>query len=129
MAQPELVVPSPSNIPLQRFSTTTCLLRQEAGRWRMERRPLQVEGYREQLGEGVALTMVKIPAGRFVMVSPGSEPERSDDEVPQHEVTLGSFFMAQTPITQAQWLAVGRWQKLERDLKPDPSNFKGANPG
>jgi formylglycine-generating enzyme required for sulfatase activity len=61
------------------------------------------------------------------MGSPEDEPERSDDEGPQHEVTLGSFFMAQTPITQAQWRAVAGWQKLERDLDPDPSNFKGAN--
>jgi formylglycine-generating enzyme required for sulfatase activity len=93
----------------------------------MERRPLQVEGYREELGEGVALTMVKIPAGSFLMGSPGNEPERSEDEGPQHEVTLGAFWMAQTPITQAQWRAVAGWQKVERDLTPDPSNFKGAN--
>jgi len=42
-------------------------------------------------------------------------------------VTLGSFFMAQTPITQAQWRAVAGWQKVGRDLKPDPAKFKGAN--
>jgi formylglycine-generating enzyme required for sulfatase activity len=117
---------------LQRFPTSTCLLRQEGGRWRggrwiMERRPLQVEGYREDLGGGVALTMVKIPAGSFLMGSPKDEPERSEDEGPQHEVSLGAFFMAQTPITQAQWRAVAGWQKLERDLKPDFSRFKGAN--
>jgi formylglycine-generating enzyme required for sulfatase activity len=35
--------------------------------------------------------------------------------------------MAQTPITQAQWRVVAGWQKLERDLQPDPSKFKGAN--
>jgi formylglycine-generating enzyme required for sulfatase activity len=112
---------------LQHFATSTCLLRQEGGRWSMERRPLQVEGYREDLGEGVALTMVTIPAGSFLMGSPMDEPERVEHEGPQHEVTLGSFFMAQTPITQAQWRAVAGWQKLERDLKPDPSKFKGAN--
>jgi formylglycine-generating enzyme required for sulfatase activity len=133
-------VPAPSPAPssaaapaatdssrLQRFPTSTCLLRQEAGRWRMERRPLQVEGYREDLGGGVALTMVKIPAGSFLMGSPKDEPERSEFEGPQHEVTLGSFFMGQTSITQAQWRAVASWQKLERDLEPDPSTFKGAN--
>ena len=112
---------------LQRITTSTCLLRQEGGRWSMERRPLQVEGFREELGEGVALTMVKIPAGSFLMGSPEDEPERSEAEGPQHEVTLGAFFMAQTPITQAQWRAVAGWQKLERDLNPDPANFKGAN--
>jgi formylglycine-generating enzyme required for sulfatase activity len=112
---------------LQLFPTSTCLLRQEGGRWSMERRPLQVEGYREDLGEGVALTMVTIPAGSFLMGSPEEEPERSEDEGPQHEVTLGSFFMAQTSITQAQWRAVASWQKVEHDLDSDPSDFKGAN--
>ena len=112
---------------LQRFATSTCLLRQEGGRWSQERRLLQVEGYREDLGQGVALTMLKIPAGSFRMGSPEDEPERLEREGPQHEVTLGSFFMAQTPITQAQWRAVAGWQKVGRDLEPDPSRFKGAN--
>jgi hypothetical protein len=52
---------------LQRFATSTCLLRQEGGRWSMERRSLQVEGYQQDLGGGVALTMLKIPAGSFLM--------------------------------------------------------------
>jgi formylglycine-generating enzyme required for sulfatase activity len=127
VAQPEGAEPTAAPVPLQRFATSTCLLRQEGGRWSMERRSLQVEGYREELGEGLALTMVKIPAGSFRMGSPEDEPERSDDEGPQHEVTLGSFFMAQTPITQAQWRAVAGWQKVGCDLEPDPSKFKGAN--
>ncbi len=127
MAQPEVAEPPPATVPLQRFPTSTCLLRQEGGRWSMERRSLQVEGYREDLGGGVALTMVKIPAGSFRMGSPEDEPERFEREGPQHEVTLGAFFMAQTPITQAQWRAVAGWQKVERDLDSDPSYFKGAN--
>jgi formylglycine-generating enzyme required for sulfatase activity len=132
MAQAEAAEPSAAPLQMQRFATSTCLLRQEGGRWRggrwiMERRPLQVEGYREELGEGVALTMVTIPAGSFLMGSPKDEPEREESEGPQHDVTLGSFFMAQTPITQAQWRAVAGWQKVGRDLKPDPSRFKGAN--
>ena len=77
---------------LQRFPTSTCLLRQEGDQWCMERRPLQVEGYREELGQGVALTMVKIPAGSFLMGSPKDEAERLGREGPQHEVTLGAFF-------------------------------------
>jgi formylglycine-generating enzyme required for sulfatase activity len=42
-------------------------------------------------------------------------------------VTLGAFFLAQTSITQAQWRAVALWEKVERDLKLDPSRFKGPN--
>jgi formylglycine-generating enzyme required for sulfatase activity len=127
MAQPEAAEPAAAPLPLQRFATITCLLRQEGGRWGLERRPLQVEGYREELGKGVAITMVKIPAGSFLVGSPEDEPERLEREGPQHEVILGSFFMAQTSITQAQWRAVAGWQKVGRDLKPDPSRFKGAN--
>jgi formylglycine-generating enzyme required for sulfatase activity len=71
------------------------------------------------------LTMLPIPAGSFLMGSPEDEPDRFDDEGPQHQVTLGAFWMAQTPTTQAQWRTVAGWPKVERDLEPDPSYFKG----
>jgi formylglycine-generating enzyme required for sulfatase activity len=126
-AQPEAAKPMPSAVSLPRDSTTTFLLRQEGGRWPTERRPLQVEVYQEQLAEGVALTLVKIPAGTFLMGSPENEPQRLDYEGPQHEVALDAFFLGRTPITQAQWWLVADWPKVERDLKPDPSKFKGPN--
>jgi formylglycine-generating enzyme required for sulfatase activity len=129
--EPQLVQPAAA-IPLQRFTinTNTCLLSQEGGRWREERRPLQVEGYRQQLAEAVALTLVQIPAGKFLMGAPKGELWRSDDEGPWHQVTLASFLMAQTPITQAQWRAVAAWQPREgerwgRQLNPAPSHFQG----
>jgi formylglycine-generating enzyme required for sulfatase activity len=76
----------------------------------------------------LTLTLIEIPAGSFLMGSPPEEPGRSDDEGPQHEVTLESFFMSQTPITQAQWREVAGWQPLPaerwgQDLNPDPSHF------
>jgi len=81
----------------------------------------------EELAPGVPLTMVGIPAESFPKGSFPDEPERSVSEGPQQKVSLGAFFLAQTPITQAQWQVVADWQKVERDLKPDPSHFKGAN--
>jgi formylglycine-generating enzyme required for sulfatase activity len=77
----------------------------------------------------LTLALVEIPAGSFLMGSPPEEPERSDDEAPQHEVKLASFFMSHTPITQAQWREVAGWQPLPaerwgRDLNPDPSHFQ-----
>jgi formylglycine-generating enzyme required for sulfatase activity len=60
------------------------------------------------------------------MGSPANEPERFADEGPQHRVRLGGFLLGQTPVTQAQWGVVARWPKLELDLTPDPSCFKGA---
>ena len=74
---------------------------------------------------GIAITMLPIPAGSFLMGSPEGEPDRFHDEGPQHQVTLKAFWMAQTPTTQAQWRMVAGWPKVERDLEPDPSCFKG----
>jgi formylglycine-generating enzyme required for sulfatase activity len=93
--------------------------------WRIYKRPLQVQGFRERLAEGVELTMVQIPAGSFLMGSPSEEPGHSEEEGPQHQVQLQGFFMGQTPITQAQWQVVAGWQKLQRDLNSDPASFKG----
>jgi formylglycine-generating enzyme required for sulfatase activity len=56
----------------------------------------------------VSLPLIAIPAGEFVMGSPADEPERLNDEGPQHRVRLQGFLMGQTPITQAQWRAVAR---------------------
>ena len=81
----------------------------------------------EGLGDALALDMVLVPAGKFIMGSPDDESERDESEGPLHEVTLRSFFMGRYPVTQAQWKAVAAIDKIEMDLDPDPSNFKGAN--
>ena len=78
---------------------------------------------------GLELAMVRIPAGEFVMGSPPEEPERLVDEGPQRRVTLGEFLMDRTPITQAQWRLVARWEppvgeRWQRELDPEPSHFR-----
>lgn len=47
--------------------------------------------------------MVVIPAGSFMMGSPAEEAGRSGNEGPMREVTLASFAMSKTEVTQAQW--------------------------
>ena len=91
--------------------------------------PRQVQGFREVLAEGVALTMLWIPPGRFWMGSPDSEPGRSDDEGPRHLVQMQGFFMGQTPITQAQWRMVAEWTEQPgehwgSELKSNPSRYR-----
>jgi eukaryotic-like serine/threonine-protein kinase len=66
----------------------------------------KAEVFTEVLSNGVALTMVKIPAGSFMMGSPASEKGHSDDERPQRRVTVPEFYMGQTEVTQAQWQAI-----------------------
>ncbi|GAB4378505.1 MAG: hypothetical protein Kow00121_30470 [Elainellaceae cyanobacterium] len=79
----------------------------------------------EDLGNGVVLELVKLPAGHFEMGAPDEEIGRSDNEGPLHSVTVRSFFMGKYPVTQAQWKVVAALPKVDRDLEPDPSEFKG----
>ncbi len=77
----------------------------------------------ENLPQEVALNMVHIPGGKFLMGSP--DGEGADDEKPQHLVTVPDFLMGKYPITQAQWRSIESLPPVQRKLKPDPSGFKG----
>ena len=93
------------------------------------RQPRQAQGFREPLTDGLALTMLWISPGSFWMGSQEGEEERSGDEGPLHLVRLRGYFMAQTPITQAQWREVAGWREREgekwgRELKANPSSFQ-----
>lgn len=47
--------------------------------------------------------LVLVPGGRFKMGSPESEKLADPDERPQHTVELASFWLARTPVTNAQY--------------------------
>jgi formylglycine-generating enzyme required for sulfatase activity/uncharacterized caspase-like protein len=85
--------------------------------------------FTEGLGSSGGLDMVSIPGGSFTMGSPVDEPERQPNESPQHHVTLTSFFIGASPVTQAQWSAVvlAHPHRIHRDLDPSPSFFKGID--
>jgi formylglycine-generating enzyme required for sulfatase activity len=60
------------------------------------------------LGKGLTLELVRVPAGKFVMGSPPAEEERDDSEGPQHTVTIGKpFWIGKFEVTQAQWVGAG----------------------
>ncbi|MCT7955956.1 SUMF1/EgtB/PvdO family nonheme iron enzyme [Laspinema palackyanum] len=79
----------------------------------------------EDLGNGITLEMVLIPGGRFTMTSHFFKGD--NDENPQHQFTIKPFLMGKYPVTQAQWRQVASFPKLQRDLHPNPSYFKGEN--
>ncbi|TVP63904.1 MAG: formylglycine-generating enzyme family protein, partial [Leptolyngbya sp. LCM1.Bin17] len=97
------MVTSPDNLTLYRYKRTN-------------------KGYTEDLGEGVSLTLMLIPAGEFMMGTPEDEP---DSERPQHRVELQQFLMGRYPVTQVQWRVVASYDREEIDLKPEPSEFQG----
>ncbi|BAZ03276.1 hypothetical protein NIES37_72890 (plasmid) [Tolypothrix tenuis PCC 7101] len=93
----------------------------------VNRRRVQSQYFIENLGKGIELEMVLIPAGSFTMGSPKDELERSNSESPQHLVNIQQFCMGKYPVTQAQWQAVAALPRVNRKLDPNPSKFKGAN--
>jgi formylglycine-generating enzyme required for sulfatase activity len=107
--------PAPPGLHSHSFRLETARIVRAGNGWEVQRQPLQVEGALVDLGNGVSLPLMRIPAGAFLMGSPADVQGRYDDEAPQHRVRVGEFWMGQTAITQAQWRAV---------MHSNPSRFK-----
>ena len=73
------------------------------------------------LGGGVKLEMVLIPAGEFMMGWPDSDEPAFLDAKPRHRVRISKpFYLGKYEVTQEQWQAI---------VGKNPSNFKGrTNP-
>jgi len=69
------------------------------------------------LGGGVKMELVWVPAGSFQMGASDSEQDRFDNEGPVHTVELDGFWMGKFEVTQEQYEAV---------MGQNPSYFKGA---
>jgi formylglycine-generating enzyme required for sulfatase activity len=76
------------------------------------------------LGNGVTLELVRVPAGKFMMGSPDVEGDYSYER-PQHQVILQEFLIGKYAVTNAQWQAVMKTQgsancdkKFQGDLQP-----------
>ena len=67
---------------------------------------MKLKKVKKDLGNGINLKMALVPAGKFMMGSPGSEKGRSDGET-QHEVTLTEpYYIGIYAVTQEQWEVV-----------------------
>ncbi len=68
--------------------------------------------------------LIHIPAGEFLM---GSDPDKDkyarDDEQPQHTVYLPEYYIAKTPVTNAQYAAF-----VEATGHGEPSHWPGDKP-
>jgi len=69
-----------------------------------ERQGHTARQFDERLTETLALELVAIPEGFFLM---GSQTGQGfEDEYPRHTVRVPGFLIGKYPVTQAQWLAV-----------------------
>ena len=66
--------------------------------------------------KGVSFTMIVVEGGTFTMGSPDSDSDADSDEKPAHQVTLSSYYIGETEVTQALWKAV---------MGSNPSYFTG----
>ncbi len=72
--------------------------------------------------KGVTFTMVAVKGGTFTMGATSEQgSDAEDDEKPTHQVTLSSYYIGQTEVTQGLWTAVmGTTVSQQRD-KADTS--------
>jgi formylglycine-generating enzyme required for sulfatase activity len=68
--------------------------------------------------QGVSFTMIPVMEGTFSMGATSEQQNPDSDENPIHQVTLSSYYIGETEVTQALWMAV---------MGANPSYFKGDN--
>ncbi len=106
----------PSSPPVRPEATAAAVSRGESAITATKHAALSKE-IAVDLGNGVKLEMVPIPAGEFMMGSPDADKDAGDNEKPQHRIRISRpFYLAKYPATQEQWEAV---------MGRNPSRFKG----
>ena len=65
---------------------------------------------------GVTFNMIKVDGGTFTMGATSEQEKPDSDEKPAHQVTLSSYYIGETEVTQALWKAVmGTTIREQRD--------------
>jgi formylglycine-generating enzyme required for sulfatase activity len=98
----------------------------------IQKYPQEIHYFAEPMPHGAnlfvkPLNMVLIMGGEFLMGSPDTEIDRRENESPQHQVTVPSFFMSEFTTAQAHWATVAQMPKVKIDLETSPAKFKGTD--
>ena len=67
--------------------------------------------------KGVEFSMVKVEGGTFTMGATREQGSNNSNQQPTHKVTLSTYYIGETEVTQELWQAV---------MGNNPSHFKGA---
>ena len=68
--------------------------------------------------KGVSFKMVRVDGGTFTMGATKEQGSNNSNQRPVHKVTLSTYYIGQTEVTQELWQAV---------MGSNPSKFKGSN--
>lgn len=89
--------------------------------WRRYRaRYLRIEFH-----DGEALDLMAVPATRFRMGATAGEAHCGAYECRLRSVQTAAFYLARTPVTQAQWRAVAAMPAVAREIDATPACFEG----
>ena len=97
--------------------------------------------YVEELGNAVAIEMVKVERGTFMMGAADADSEQVKEEykrhcregdcsaalaseTPRHQVTVPAFYMSRGEVTQEQWEAVSKLPPVRIRFSARPSSKK-----
>ncbi|MDK2407610.1 SUMF1/EgtB/PvdO family nonheme iron enzyme [Aphanizomenon sp. PH219] len=108
------VQPKPPELLIFKFTTVTTL--EKTGTKLKSNPNNEAKYFKEDLGNGMLLEMVQIPAGSFKMGSTPDETERKESEGPQRIVNVPTFFMGKFEVTQEQYQQI---------IGKNPSSFQG----
>jgi formylglycine-generating enzyme required for sulfatase activity len=140
---PTPIIVPPRGNPYRAYEFETVLL--SASGKIVKRSKGRAEFLIEDLGDGVKLEMVRIPAGKFLMGNSEDEARRAQREyerygynvpdiqqwlrweLPQHVVSVKEFWIGKFEVTQAQWQTIAKLPKVNRDLSLEPSRFTGID--
>ena len=136
-SQPDPEPPPEEPLKLETFGFTTVTLKPDGKTDTYQ--TLTARQFVEPNAPELKMKMYKIPAAVFLMGTSDKEApavrkeynryfKGGEDwvktEQPQHRVEVPPFYMGKFTITQAQWRIVAGWEKVERELDPNPSYFK-----
>src|SRR5262249_31301364 len=75
----------------------------------------------DEITNSIGIKLVLIPAGKFIMGSPQTEPDRDDNEGPEHEVEITEpFYLGVYLVTQEEY---------EKVMGNNPSWFSSTGGG
>lgn len=113
-----LLAATPADMMAQRRAKTSKNRKAKTERTTQSTKSKTVSGNQSFSVNGVSFTMVAVQGGAFTMGATSEQgSDAYDDEKPAHKVTVSSFSIGQTEVTQELWQAV---------MGTNPSEFKGA---
>jgi formylglycine-generating enzyme required for sulfatase activity/tRNA A-37 threonylcarbamoyl transferase component Bud32 len=111
--------------PLELKASEFDILTLDEGGRVIQRRKGQSRYFVENIGCDFPLEMVEIPEGSFPRDSLGNGA--GSYTASRHRISIPPFFIGRFQITQMQWHMMAGLPKINYELDPEPSKFKGHN--